>query len=246
MSLKFENYPGENMNSVIIHKCARSVGIINPSICIIRNVAVYDSDSTLDARIAALINTISSNPDSILDRPEVRGFEELFFKLGYGGQLHAGKRLVEGFKARGFKKFNNLVDAYNIASAQACSGIGMHDAKSFLESGNALEILRCNGTEKIRPLFKDKWVSPKPQDLIYGFGTSERKLMAWLGKKDVDSDEFKVNESTTDILLVALGNSRTQHQYNKSILTDAFNLIKLTCPKAEMEFLRIIQEGISG
>jgi DNA/RNA-binding domain of Phe-tRNA-synthetase-like protein len=114
-----------------------------------------------------------------------------------------------------------------------CAGIGMHDAELL---GDEIEIRIADGTETIRPMFQTKEKKIKTGDLIY---TSKGSTIAWLGKKDVDSDDFKVTEYTKDIILVILGNAYTDNEYSHDIAGEIYELIKMCCRKAVMEVYEI-------
>ena len=183
-----------------------------------------------------------------MQRPEVRGFDELFARMGYRKQTPAGRRLVEGFRKRGFKRYGNVIDAYNLASAWFGSGLGMHDAARL--TGD-VRVFRATGSEQIVPLFKTEPANVVRGDLVYadggpagdpGDGGGER-LLAWLGQRDVDSDAYKVRDDTTSLLLVALGNAATSEDYNREACLKAVELIRRTCPEATAEFLETDPAG---
>src|SRR5690242_5647178 len=100
--------------SVRIHNDAYQLGICHAAVCVIQNVKVLQGENTLEEDIARLMQQLTDSPEAILDRPEVRGFRELFAKMGYPKVVPAGERLIDSFRRRGFKKYNNLIDAYNV------------------------------------------------------------------------------------------------------------------------------------
>jgi DNA/RNA-binding domain of Phe-tRNA-synthetase-like protein len=155
----------------------------------------------------------------------------LFAAMGYANIEPAGERLVRMFAQRGFKSINSLVDAYNICAIESVSGLGMHDVSGC--QGD-IRVSRAAGTETIVPMFKDKPEPVKRGDLVYASGAD---LMAWLGRRDVDSDRFKVTLSTTSIALIVLGNQRTSRDYNGAILTQCFERIRSCAPSVTMSEL---------
>jgi DNA/RNA-binding domain of Phe-tRNA-synthetase-like protein len=177
---------------------------------------------------------LTNEPEAILSRPEVNGFKELFARMGYSKQTPAGHRLIESFRQRGFKSYNNIVDAYNIASAQFGSGLGMHDAT---EVTKAIHVFRASGVEQIIPLFKSDSVKITKGDLVYSSGD---RILAWLGKRDLDSNAFKITDDTDSVLLIVLGNAATSENYNRSVCLKVLNLIQKTCPSATVEFVNVI------
>ncbi len=224
------------MIQLVIHESAAQLGIIHPVACIIQNVSVSSSPSTLDIEIAGLVQQLHTETEIILSRPEVHGFKELFARMGYPKQTPAGHRLIEGLQRRGFKSYNNIVDAYNITSALFGSGLGMHDAAAIIDD---IHVFRADGNERIIPLFKTDPVDVTKGDLVYSTGG---RLVAWLGKRDVDSEEFKVQDNTTTLLLVALGNEATAEEYNKAVCLKTLNLIQRTCSNATAHFLNVVHQ----
>jgi len=228
------------MTALVVHDDVAALGISHPAACVIRNVRVTDADGALDGEIERLMETLRTAPGTILERPEVRGFDELFARMGYRKQTPAGRRLVEGFQKRGFKRYGNLIDAYNLASAWFGSGLGMHDASRL--TGD-VRVFRATGHERIVPLFKTEPADVVRGDLVYADGSScdgdGERLLAWLGQRDVDADAYKVRDDTTSLLLVALGNAATAEDYNRGACLTAVELIRRTCPVATADFLEV-------
>lgn len=241
-----EKSDGRVVNRLIVDADAFALGIINPVACVIEDVRVLVGSDALDNEIEVLMQELSREAENILARSEVKAFNELFERMGYPRQKPAGQRLVESLLRNGFKRYNNLVDAYNIASTLFGSGLGMHDVTRIKEQQANVEVVRARGDEKIIPLFKKEPVSVVRGDLIYGIAPSgEMSLLAWLGKRDVDSDEFKVGDDTTGLLLVALGNAATSEAYNRMACLKTFQLIGQTCPDARITFLNTVVKRTS-
>lgn len=229
------------MISVIVHEEAALLGIVNPVACFIEGITVTENSHQLDEEINRLMQNLSQEGPSILSRPEVRGFNDLFARVGYPQQVPAGQRLIELLQQRGFRRYNNVVDAYNISTALSGSGLGMHDASSITDD---IHVSRARGDEQILPLFKTKEVKVASGDIIYSHaqtGGSSGQVMAWLGKRDVDSDRFKVTEATKQLLLVVLGNEATSQDYNREVCLQTVKLIRRTCPTANLSFLSVIR-----
>lgn len=232
---------GRGVNQLVVSEDAFDLGIINPVACLIEGIRVLVDSDALDNEIEMLMQELSREAENILARSEVKAFNELFEQMGYPRQKPAGQRLVEMLLRNGFKRYNNIVDAYNIASTLFGSGLGLHDVTRIKENDLTVHVVRARGDEKIVPLFKKEPVSVVGGDLIYGIATSsEMSLLAWLGKRDVDSDEFKVSDDTTGLLLVALGNAATSEAYNRMACLKTFQLISRTCPDARITFLNTV------
>lgn len=222
------------MIKLIVHDDALQLGIIHPVACLIRKLRVSsDLSSSLIDEVEAMMNKLTNEPETFLSRPEVNGFKELFARMGYSKQIPAGHRLIESFRQRGFKSYNNIVDAYNIASALFGSGLGMHDATKITDD---IHIFRASGMEQITPLFKSDSVKVSKGDLVY---SSSDRILAWLGKRDLDSNDFKVTDDTGSVILIALGNAATSENYNRSVCLKVLNLIQRTLPSATIEFVSV-------
>ena len=63
-----------------------------------------------------------------------------------------------------------------------------------------------------------------------------------MGKEDIDSDSFKVENSTKLIFIMAIGNENTSSKSNTEICKSVYDNIKLSCPNAELEILQTILE----
>lgn len=209
----------------------QDVGIASAVACRIDHVIVQSSAPELDSEVRRLEATIERDPDAMFEPPEVQGFQTLFDDLGYPRQVPAGRRLVESIASRGFPRYNNLIDAYNIASASHVAGLGMHDA-ALLIPGSDVIVARAAGEERITPLFKSKSVLVREGDVVYAPLNSRDSPMAWLGKKDVDSDAYKVSDRTQSVFLIALGNKATDTAYNAAVCRETLRLVQLSCPDA--------------
>lgn len=216
--------------NLIVDELAADIGILSPVGAIIRNIRVIaDSTSSMEDAVRKAQEQLQSEVD--LDNPLVSGYRRLFQEMGYDAVRPAGERLVESFRTKGFKRYNNIVDSYNIVALRHVAGLGMHDWDRV--NGSVL-VSRATGRETIRPLFREADLSLRAGDLFYG---DDNGVMAWLGKRDVDSNHYAVTEETRNLLLIVLGHRRTPPDYNTDICKEAYELISLTCPEAEFEIL---------
>lgn len=233
---------------VKLSQSAFELGIQNPVVCLIQHVKMIPGpNEALKDRIAALMERVKNEGELWLNKPEVKGFKVLFETMGYPKQIPAGERLLKSFSQRGFKQFDNIVDAYNLVSLEHVAGIGMHDAENLLSSDAPLVIRRAQQGLTIIPSFDQKQRAVKviPNDLVYGIESDSRfDVMAWLGKQDKDSDLHKVTEKTTALVLVVLGNIHTSEAHNRKVCEDILINIQLTCPEATMEILPVEKEGV--
>lgn len=240
------------MKALLLHEGVRALGITNPVAYLIDNVAVVPSGESLRDDQSSLLRTLREWPETILDRREVKGFEDLSAQLGYeDNRTPAGRYRIELVQKRGFRAVNNLVDAYNLASLEFGSSVGLHD----VSGRESLEIhaYRATGAESIKPLHRGAAVRVPEGDLVYGVRVPEPALMAALGngvgtEADFDSDDFKVTDRTTSVLLVALGNAETGLDYNLALCARVLHLIRRTCPAASgtqlpLEAIELVGSG---
>jgi|GEM_PF-1225046 len=224
-----------------VDKSARDLGIVNPVACVIEPITVGPTPAKLSAEIDRRLAQLKRSAASILAAPETLGFAELFAAMGYPDQTPAGQRLIETTLARGFKSYNNIIDAYNIVSVMHGCGLGLHDLSCH---DGDLCVWRADGSETIVPMFKTDSKPVHAGDLVYGLvspgNPDKRTLLAWLGKRDVDSDTFKVTEHSTSLLLVVLGNARTSREHNTAICREVLELLRLSCPDARERYLDLM------
>jgi hypothetical protein len=68
-------------------------------------------------------------------------------------------------------------------------------------------------------------------------------VIAWLGKRDVDSNEFKITDDTNQVLVVVLGNKLTPTAMTRAMVHEVFDLVSLSCPSATIEFQEVLHSG---
>jgi DNA/RNA-binding domain of Phe-tRNA-synthetase-like protein len=226
------------MTALFVREDAVRLGAEHPVARPIGNVGVRpDGVDALRDGVGALMAVPKEHPEAIVSRPEVRGIKELFARPGDPQHVPAGQRLTESLQWRGFGQYDDIVDAYDVASGRPGSGLGMHDPRRILGD---VRVDRASGRERIVPTFESDRAKAVPGDLVYADraqraagGAGPDRVIAWLGKRDVDSDDyFKVREGTTSLLLVALGNDATSEDYNRNSCLKALELIRRTCPEA--------------
>lgn len=115
----------------------------------------------------------------------------------------AGEKLRCNFSERGFRSINNVVDSYNEVAYFYGLGIGGHDV-SHISNDAHMEITLSLHEDTIIPLFENRTKKVNPGELIYKL---EEKTVAWIGSKDIDSDEFRIGDETKTCAFVILGHS---------------------------------------
>ena len=217
---------------------ARACGVVNPVVCVIKNVQKTATAEMYDGEISNLISRIKEIQDKILPSKEVIGFRELYAQIG-SSVLPAGERLLQTCVSKAaFPRYGNLIDAYNIVALETVSPFGMHDAKELINAKGPLIFKRAAGTEKIIPAFKKAEVTIPKGDFTYGIENKEGFTpFAWLGKEDVDSKKHQLSSKTKALLFTAIGNQYTSLERNVELCQRVFDLIKLSCPEAEIDIL---------
>lgn len=229
------------MDTIRLHPDAMSLGILEPVAALIDGIEVLSNSAQLDSAVDTLMQRLRDTFDRAQQEPAYQGFGELFKAMGYSDQVPAGRRLVEGFLENGFKRINNVVDAYNIVSARHACGLGLHDADAVMAASLRLEVFRAATGDSIVPMFKRAAVVVPAGDLVYGDSSQPRTLLAWLGRRDVDNDRFKVTPNTSRVLLVVLGNSQTPRAMNEAVCAEVFDLMRMTCPAARIRLLDTVR-----
>jgi len=115
----------------------------------------------------------------------------------------AGEKLRRNFTERGFRSINNVIDSYNEAAFFYGLGIGGHDV-SHVRKDAHLEVTLSTDEDTIIPLFDNRIKKVSPGELIYKL---ENRTAAWIGSKDVDSDEFRIGDETNTCAFVLIGHS---------------------------------------
>lgn len=225
------------MTELVVKNDARDVGIEHPVACRIQGLDVHIGAPELDEDVSKIEKTINNQSGPILNRPEVQAFHEFFAEIGYPEQTPSGEQLVNIIESTGLNRRNNVVDAYNIASAEFGASLGMHDAATL--SGDVV-IERASGGEQFHPIFHDEPMTAQPGDVVYG---TDEHILALFGGVTRDAEQFRVTDLTDEVLLVARGNRETSEAYNRAACRRAYDLITKTCPEAEMEFLDVVSEA---
>jgi DNA/RNA-binding domain of Phe-tRNA-synthetase-like protein len=219
------------MSRLLVHvdAAARELGVIAPSVGIISGVRVSTEYPTeCSSKLDAILRSIGGGHSSS------EGYRDVFRRMGYDTVVPAGERLLNSFLKSGLKRINNLVDAYNAVALKYVAGIGLHDAARI---DGEMKIERANGSEKIVPLFQSSARSIPQGDLVY---SSQQRVIAWLGKRDVDSDDFRITDDTSQVLVVVLGNRLTPPTMTKAMVHEIFDLVSLSCPSATIEFQEVV------
>ena len=216
-----------------VSKQAQALGIRMPSACLVGPIVPAVMGEHLPESDYASTEATLLKCGDLLASESAKSYRQLFDRMGYPMQTPAGERLVQSFAEKGFKRYNALIDACNIASIESVSGLGLHDRDSV---DGDIRADRASGDETILPLYKDKAVALKRGDLFYADASG---VIAWLGKRDVDSDRHKVTGSTRSVILIALGHEGSTFDDTKAICQRFYDLVRTVDKDLEIRFAEI-------
>lgn len=224
------------MDRIVVTEDVRRLGIENPVGCLISGLDVQSETSELDEHVRELEKRIDADSEEILSRKEVTAYHDVFEAVGHPGQEPAGEQLVRLIEQQGLNRHNNVVDAYNIASAERGMGLGMHDVTAL--SGDVY-VHRATGGERILPIFHEKPVQATAGDVLHEV---DEQILGILGPVDRDAGAYRVTEATEQALLLSLGNEETSKADNRAACRRAYDLICETCPDATLTFLDVVTQ----
>ena len=183
-----------------ISERAAAAGVTHALLLIVQGMIVSPSRDEFKNKCA---KTVAGGIPNNTDKYNL-GMREIISKTtGKEVFLTAGENLRNNFSERGFRSINNVVDAYNEAAYYFGLGIGGHDVSGARNDAH-LEITLSSNEDTIIPLFDKKRKKINPGELIYKL---EDKPIAWIGSKDVDSDEFRIENATRTCCFVIIGHS---------------------------------------
>ncbi|UPM42102.1 phenylalanine--tRNA ligase beta subunit-related protein [Halocatena salina] len=224
------------MDRIVVTEDVRQIGIKNPVGCLINGLDVRSEATKLDEHVTELERKIDTKSEEILSRKEVTSYHDVFEAVGHPGQEPAGEQLIRLIEEQGLNRHNNVVDAYNIASAERGMGLGMHDVTAL--SGDVY-VHRASGGERILPIFHEKPVQATAGDVLHEV---DGQILGILGPVDRDAGAYRVTEATEQALLLSLGNEETSEEDNRAVCRRAYDLICETCPDATLTFLDVVTQ----
>lgn len=133
----------------------------------------------------------------------------------------AGEALVNNIKRRGeFPRINTLVDLYNMGAFKSMLSIGAHDLDSFTGDLRFEFVEQADSFTAVGGGSKPVHVG----DYVY---RDEEQIVAYLDARD--AEDFKVLDTTKNVLLVIQGNSNTSLDFREEILEEICQNIKEVC-----------------
>lgn len=147
-----------------------------------------------------------------LDNPVISGYRDMIKNIGRSLKKFppSAEALISNIKRReSFMRVNPIVDIYNAHAVTSFLSIGAHDLNkvagdihfTFAKEGEEFQPIG-GGTKKA-----------VEGDYIY---KDDNGIMAFLDARD--AEEYKIDENSKDIILIAQGNANTSVGYRKKAL----------------------------
>ena len=163
---------------------------------------------------------LQADADDIAKNPVVAGYTDMLGKVGRSAKKNPPTilALLKNIQRRGnIPRVNSIVDIYNLAALQSLLAIGAHD---FCKVAFPLTFAVCGKEDTFLPIASTaKHVAET--DFIY---RDTQGIMAWLDVRD--SEHYKLDEHTQDVLFVIQGNAQT---------SVAMRLDALACIEADLK-----------
>ena len=167
---------------------------------------------------------LQADVDEMASNPVVAGYMEMLGKVG--------RSALKNIQRRGnIPRVNSIVDSYNLAALQSLLAIGAHDFRKVVFP---LTFAVCGKEDTFLPIAS----TPKhvaATDFVY---RDTQGIMAWLDVRD--SEQYKLDEQTRDVLFVIQGNAHTSVAMRLDALSCIETNLKACMPLATFE-TRVVQ-----
>ncbi|MBK5252912.1 MAG: hypothetical protein JJE03_00320 [Peptostreptococcaceae bacterium] len=152
--------------------------------------------------------------DNALENPVLLGYRNMIKDIGRSQKKFppTSEALISNIKRRGsFMRVNPIVDIYNAHAVTNFLSIGAHDLNKV---NGDICFTFANEGEEFYPIGGGVKRAVEG-DFIY---KDNNGIMAFLDARD--SEEYKIEEDSKDIVLIAQGNANTTVEYRKTALTE--------------------------
>lgn len=176
--------------------------------------------SSLDNHIKEIIHSLDI--ENLMRSPILEAYRKLQREAGITEPIAPAEHLLNLIQKSGaLPTINQVVDCYNIASAETLLSMGAHDLAKI--TGN-IELRTTDGTEKYTPLGKTEAEKVAPGEYA---AIDEEKILCRLDLKQCD--ETKCGQGTTKILVYVQGNTETTEDYVRQGLQKVRDNIRIFC-----------------
>ncbi|MGO3733037.1 MAG: B3/B4 domain-containing protein [Vagococcus sp.] len=154
----------------------------------------------------------SMDLDILRENTIVNGYRELVQSVNRSLKKYppAAEALIKTIQRKGaMPKINSIVDIYNLETVRSYLSIGAHDLTKI---DFPLEFTVSKKEDIFYPIMSNE-KKVADYDFVY---RDQKGILAYLGCRD--SENYKINEDTTDILFVIQGNAYTTTEYRLDAL----------------------------
>lgn len=226
-----------NMMDYKLDQSLMDLGISN---IVIAKVSGVDLSAKLNDEILSELKTnedkaLNTDLDGLRDNSIINGYVEMIKKIGRSLKKNppTTEALIGNIQHRGsFPRVNSVVDVYNIESLRSYLSIGAHDMDKI---DFPIEFTVSNKPDVFSPI-----MAPDKKVADYDYVYRDRNgILAYLDCRD--SELYKIDDSTKNILFVVQGNEYTTVEYRKNALAMICETLKSIMPNLKYEI-----EVISG
>jgi len=187
-----------NDTKLIVGSAVSETGIkIRMAICEIPEV-IRRQNAELKAHIKTMVK--SFNVDELLQSPILTECKKFYEPFGMTDAQPPGEWLLRLIQKSGsIPNINNVVDCYNIVSAETLLSIGAHDLDHI--TGD-VQFKICNGSERYTPLFGTETEPVNPGEYAC---MDDKKIICRMDIKQCD--ETKITKDTVRFMIYVQGNS---------------------------------------
>ena len=172
---------------------------------------------------------VSGEYDSIYTNEVTEGYRKLIQKAGRSVKKNPPTvpGLIDNVKRRGsMPRINSIVDIYNMESIRSSMAIGGHD----LDSVQGDILITVSEREDTFTAIGGSVKRVAPSDFVY---RDEKGILAWLDVRD--SEFYKMNDETRNVLFVMEGNTETSVEYRLEAMKRLEHDLRLVNPDMEFE-----------
>ena len=198
----------------------QKIGTLNGYYAILTGLHVHKLNPQLEIIKNNLLERITKTTDEEIIKSQINvGYRDILREFENEQLVPAGQNFVQITKKRNkFPTINTVVDAYNSIVAESYLAIGAHDIAKikgeisfdYAREGEVIPAVNMVDIFKVNQ-----------GDYIY---RDEEKILAWLDVKDTDI--AKIDNQTTDVILIIEGNRNTTSEYIYSALHKVCQLIQ--------------------
>lgn len=203
----------------------RPLGLDSIVVAELSGLTVARSHPDLEAIKSEVLEEAAALSDAeIADNETLLGYRELVQSVGRSPKKFAPapeNLLMQLRRTGSFPTINTAVDSYNVIVARRYLALGVHDVARL---HGDVSFRLSPGGEPFVSVGSRKTRHTVAGDYVYA---DERRVLAWLDSKD--SDEVKISDDTSSMIIVIQGNRRTSADDNSRAAEEACELVTRFC-----------------